>query len=450
MGKWNEQSRAAAETLERYILDTTWDFFPPEVKERAVTCASDLFITMILCSKTHMAQNGVRLAESVFPAGDIPVIGTETRLNMMGAVTAYGYTANALDIDDGHNLIKGHPGSVLAAGLLPAALRANSTYKEFLTALIVGYEVSIRAGLTLHRYYNYYHGTGSWGAFGVASGISKLLGSDRRILSNALGIADYQGPLAPVMRIVEIPSMNKDGIAWGAITGAMAVEAAMHGITGQFYNLLEPSFKPMLDSLGKEYLCMDLYFKYFPCCRWAQAAVMCALDLRKKYVLSCDEIESVHIHTFKAGTQLSSIKPVYSDEAQYNMVYPVCVALAEGKFIPEHVSEEYIAAHPGVVEMMDRVKFEVDDAMEAEFPQKRYARLEIIKTDGERLISGIHEPKGEAGEFVGLDWIADKFSNTAGQVFAPKDQTWLLETLSDADSKALLRDIIAGINHRIR
>ena len=97
-------------------------FFPPEVKERAVTCASDLFITMILCSKTHMAQNGVRLAESVFPAGDIPVIGTETRLNMMGAVTAYGYTANALDIDDGHNLIKGHPGSVLAAGLLPAAL----------------------------------------------------------------------------------------------------------------------------------------------------------------------------------------------------------------------------------------------------------------------------------------------------------------------------------------
>ena len=449
MSEWNTQSLAASETLEQYILGATWDSFPSEVKEHALVCASDLFVTLILCSRTRMAQSGVRLAESVFPRGDIPVIGTEICFNMMGAVTAYGYSINALDIDDGHNLIKGHPGAVLAAGLLPAALRVNATYKEFLTALIVGYEVSIRAGLALHRYYNFYHGTGSWGAFGAAAGVCKLLGADREVLSNALGIADYQGPLAPVMRIVEIPSMNKDGIAWGAVTGAMAVEAAMHGITGQFYNLLEPDFQPLLDSLGKEYLCMDLYFKYFPCCRWAQAAVMCALDLREKYTLTYDEIEKVYIRTFKAGTQLSSVKPAFCDEAQYNMVYPVCVALTEGKFVPEYVSEEYIAANPGVVAMMDRVKFEVDNDMEAEFPKKRYAQLEILKTDGTTLVSEVHEPKGEPEEKVDIDWIADKFSAAAGAWFSSKNQEALLKTLSDANSKIPLRDIIAGINQNI-
>jgi len=449
MSEWNEQSRAASETLERYILETKWESFPSEVKKRAITCASDLFVTMILCSKTRMAQNGVRLAESVFPRGDIPVIGTDACFNMMGAVTAYGYNINALDIDDGHNLIKGHPGAVLTAGLLPAALRANSTYKEFLTALIVGYEVSIRAGLALHRYYDFYHGTGSWGAFGAAAGISRLLGTDREVLSNALGIADYQGPLAPVMRIVEIPSMNKDGIAWGAVTGAMAVEAAMHGITGQFYNLLEPDFKPLLDSLGNEYLCLDLYFKYFPCCRWAQAAVMCALELREKNALTCGEIEKVHIRTFKAGTQLSSVKPAFCDEAQYNMVYPVCVALAEGEFTPRHVSEEYIAAHPGVAAMMDRVEFEVDDGMEAKFPQKRFARLEVVKTDGTKLVSEIHEPKGEPEENVGPDWVMDKFS-AARQCFSPENQERLMHALSDPDSKTPLREIIAGINRNIQ
>lgn len=449
MSEWNKQSREAAEKLEKYILETKWEDFPSEVKERAVTCASDLFATMILCSKTRMAQNGAKLARVVFPQGDIPVVGMDASLNMMGAVTAYGYNINALDIDDGHNMIKGHPGAVLMAGLLPAALKTGASYKELLTALVVGYEVAIRAGLALHRYYGFYHGTGSWGAFGVAAGVGRLLGADQKNLSNALGIADYQGPLAPVMRIVEIPSMNKDGIAWGSITGAMAVEAAMQGITGQFYNLLEPEFEPLLDSLGKEYECLNLYFKYFPCCRWAQAAVMCALELREKNALTSSDIDRVYIRTFKAGTQLSSVKPVLCDEAQYNMLYPVCAALAEGKFVPYHDSEEYIAAHQDVVNMMDRVEFVVDDEMEAQFPQKRYARMEVVKTDGTRLTSQVHEPKGEREEKVGLDWVKDKFSVAGERCFSPQSQMELLGILADADTEISLKEIIAYINRNL-
>ena len=446
MSELNTASRAAAEKLERYILETTWEDLPDIVKERAKTCTVDLFDVMIACSHTHMAKAGIRLAEDVFACGSIPIVGTSSRLNLMGAVTAYGYNINALDVDDGHNMIKGHPGAVLMAGLWPTALMVGATYREFLTALVIGYEVSIRAGLALHKYYGFYHGTGSWGAFGVAAGMARLLKLDRETLANALGIADYQGPLAPIMRIVEIPSMNKDGIAWGAITGAMAVEAARKGITGQFYNLLEPENQPLINTLGQDYEIMNIYFKYFPSCRWAQPAIVSALELREKHMLKAEEIERIFIKTFKAATKLSSVTPVHCDDAQYNMVYPVCAALIEGKFTPVEVSEEYLACHPEVVALMSCVEFTVDPELEALFPRKRFARLEVVKKNGERLLSAMNEPLGEQEHQVDLAWVTRKFRDVSGHCFSVQAQDRLISMLADSSYARPLEDLVEFVN----
>jgi 2-methylcitrate dehydratase PrpD len=449
MSEWNVQSRQSAECLERFILETQWEDLPSLVRERAVTCVMDLFGVMIACSQTHMAHNGIRLAEETFASGSIPVVGTSSRMNLIGAVTAYGYNINALDADDGHNMIKGHPGSVLMAGLWPAAVQRGVSYKEFLTAMVIGYEVAIRAGLALHRHYNYYHGTGSWGAFGVAAGVARLSGSGREVLSNALGIADYQGPIAPVMRIVEIPSMNKDGVAWGAVTGAMAVEAAMRGITGRFYNLLEQEYGELLQTLGADYEILNVYFKFFPCCRWAHPAIVAALALRRKHAITAEDVDKVSIRTFKAATQLSSVTPTLCDEAQYNMIYPVCAALAEGRFTPVEVSEDYLHSHPQVVAMMGRVSFEVDDDFEAQFPRKRYAQLKVLKTNGETLVSDVAEPLGESEHLVDPGWVSRKLQGFCAHCFPKEAITVLMDMLRDPEACFDLCDVVQFINRNL-
>ena len=429
MSEWNSKSRSAADFLEKYILETEWEDFPPEIRTRATVCALDLFGTMIVCSRTQMAKNGIELAKRLFPSGEIPIIGSHEKFGLMGAVTANGYNVNALDIDDGHNLIKGHPGAVLMAGILPAAFEVKASYKELLTALVVGYEVAIRAGLALHHYYGFYHGTGSWGAFGVAAAVCRLYKVDRTVLKNALGIADYQGPLAPVMRIVEIPSMNKDGIAWGAITGVMAVEAAKSGITGEFYNLLEPSNQKLIYTLGKEYEIKNLYFKYFPCCRWAHAPIAGVLDLKKKHKFKIEEIDKIEIRTFKAATQLSSKVPEFCDEAQYNMVYPVCAAAFEGEYTPIQDSEEYIRSHPEIIRLMEKVEYSVEEKFEAEFPRKRFAQVKIITNRGKYFISETVEPWGEQEENIGVEQISEKFVNVTKHCLSSSIQTVLCEKL---------------------
>jgi 2-methylcitrate dehydratase PrpD len=78
--------------------------------------------------------------------------------SVAGAVLANGFAANALDIDDGHRLVKGHPGACTLPVILAAGEMVPScSGKAFLTALVIGYEIGIRAGLIRHALYRTYH-----------------------------------------------------------------------------------------------------------------------------------------------------------------------------------------------------------------------------------------------------------------------------------------------------
>ena len=77
-------------------------------------------------------------------AGEATVIRAGRKLPCAAASLVNGFIVNALDIDDGYRLVKGHPGAAVFPALLAAAEQAGATGKEFLEALIIGYEVAIR------------------------------------------------------------------------------------------------------------------------------------------------------------------------------------------------------------------------------------------------------------------------------------------------------------------
>lgn len=139
--------------------------------------------------------------------------GTGEVLSEQGATLVNATAANALDIDDGHRDVKGHPAAVVTPPALAAAEATDATVGEFLTAVGVGYELAVRAGLAIHATDGVYTGTGSWGAVGAAAAVARLRGlSVGETTGAALGIAEYHAPRTPIMRGVERPSMIKDGI----------------------------------------------------------------------------------------------------------------------------------------------------------------------------------------------------------------------------------------------
>ncbi|MFB9806670.1 MmgE/PrpD family protein [Haladaptatus pallidirubidus] len=90
--------------------------------------------------------------------------GNGVRVHMEGATLANATAANALDIDDGHREVKGHPAAVVVPAALAAAEFVDATVDQFLDAVYVGYEIGVRAGMAIHETDDVYTGTGSWGA----------------------------------------------------------------------------------------------------------------------------------------------------------------------------------------------------------------------------------------------------------------------------------------------
>ena len=216
--------------VEDYILRTRWEDFPQAVKDRALVCGVDLMMALILGSHGTQFQCGRRLAAHVEP-GRLTIPGCRDTFSFLGAAIAMGHASNSFDIDDGHNMIKGHPGTSFIGGLLAAALERDIPYREYLTALVVGYDVAVREGLALQDHYRFLHSTGTYGAVATAAVAGRVLGMSREQLNTALSMAEFHAPLTPVMRAVEHPSMNKDGTPFGVMVGVLAVLDTLGGET---------------------------------------------------------------------------------------------------------------------------------------------------------------------------------------------------------------------------
>lgn len=315
--------------------------------------------------------------------------GSGTSLATEGATLANGIAANALDIDDGHREVKGHPAAVVIPPAVAAAEVTDASMQEFLDAVFVGYEIAVRAGLAIHAVDDIYTGTGSWGAVGAAAATARLFDFSTEQVAHALGVAEYHAPRTPIMRGVEQPGMTKDGIGWGAYAGIVAAHLAKAGFTGSGTVFDESD---VTDTLGEEFHVTNGYLKPYPCCRWAQPGVEAVLTLVSQHDFNPEDVQSIVIETFEEATHLQVHNPKTPEEAQYSYPYPVAAALAHGRFTQ---AEHAVSARtdPNILKLAERVEFSVDETLNARFPSECLARVEI-ETSNDTYQSNVTPARG--------------------------------------------------------
>ena len=430
--------------LDNFLLETRWEDLPAQVQKRLRGCMLDLLGALVAGSGSEQFRVGVRLAKRLFKDGDIAAIGTVETFSATGAATAMGHSSNAYDIDDGHNIIRAHPGTSFIGGLLAAGYEKDIDAKDFLTALYVAYEATIRMGAAIMDYYQFAHSSGTFGAVGVVAGAGRIYGFTKEQMNNALSVSEFNAPLVPGIRSVEYPSMNKDGVPFGVMVGQLALEATQCGFTGN-KNLLEAEeFAHYLDDLGTKHEVMDLYFKPYPCCRWGHPAIDACLAVMQDNDVKPEDIEQVIVETFFKATQLSKDIPSCADEAQYNIAYPVASSIVNGGFSIAQVEE---TSDPKVHAMMEKLTFQCDPELDAQFPAKRLCRVRMILKDGRTVVSGVHEPRGEAFENIGYDWLVEKFLRITGHKLTRDQQNELIADLQN--DNWTVRELIRKVNNFI-
>lgn len=145
--------------------------------------------------------------------------------------------------------------------LAAAEITSSCNGEQFLTGLLVAYELGIRAGLIRHATYEIYHSSGSWGAVAGAAAVGRMIGLTPEKLFHAMGCAEYHAPIAPMMKGIDTPSMGKDSIGWGCMVGVMSAIMARDGFTGitpLFDDTPDPDW---VENLGHSWEILNLYFK---------------------------------------------------------------------------------------------------------------------------------------------------------------------------------------------
>ena len=328
-------------------------------------------------------------------------------------------TIDSIDAHDGYKPTKGHAGcGVLPAllALLEAQYCAEVSEEELLTGLLIGYEIACRAGASLHDSVCDYHTSGAWVALAAAALGARILQLDAEQTRHALGIAEYHGPRSQMMRVIDHPTMLKDGSGWGAMAGVSAAYLAADGFTGApAVTVCDPVVDDIWADLGKEWIIFDQYFKPQPVCRWAQPSVEAALSLRETYAIDPTAIERIDITTFHEAARLATAHPATTEHAQYSLPFPVAAALARGQLGATEVTADGLG-DPAIDQLADRVFIQEDAAHNAAFPVNRYARVSVELSNGRVLTSEDHEPRGDATAHLDDDEIRAKFHTFAAPV----------------------------------
>ena len=412
-----------------WVLSLGREDLPPAIRHQLKRCILDGIGAAIAGTRTRTARIAAEFGAEMGAGGPATVLASGDRLTVALAALANGVAANALDVDDGYRPVKGHPGAFI---ILPAigACEERGAH-DLLSAIAAGYEIATRAAVATHRHYRHYHASGSWGPLGTAACVGRIIGLNAEQMGWAFGLAEYHAALSPIERCLSQPAMTKDGIGWGAFAGACAAYMASKGFTGNPSLLDDPSNDDLMSDLGANWRVLDLYFKPYTCCRWAQPAVDGALALKRQHGFRHQDVKRVVVHTFREACGLQMTLPANTEEAQYNLAWPVAAALAHGEVGPMQIEDAGLG-DDATRRIAALVETSVEQEIQARFPDEALARVEIELTVGPVLKGELMSARGDAHTPLSEQEIVGKFLGLAKPVIGD-DAHGLVEAVAELE-----------------
>ena len=452
----NNNETGITQILAKFASNVNYEDLPPDVVDRAKYFCLDFAGVTLNGSPTDSAKAVVKALDDVGRSGPSTIVGTNKRALPEYAAMANGTAFHSIEMDDVNNEASLHPGVVAFPTALAMADIAPVTGKDFISAVVAGYDVIIRLGRALKPKEHYgrgFHPTGTCGAFGGAAVAARLLGLQGDDYTHALGIAGSQA--AGSMEYLAQGAWTKRlHPGWSAHSGIWAALLARAGYSGPttilegrdgFLNAYsgDPDPSLVLKDLGEEYQVTRTGVKPHACCRYNQGPIDCLLEIGKSNDFQALDIEEVKIGVLSQGMRLVA-EPVEAKrnpksvvDMQFSMPFAAAVALSYGSAS----LNEYaigIPDRPEVRHIMDRVQCVTDPKLDAQTPKLFPAWAEVRTSDGRTMRSELTYPKGDPENPVTCDEMRSKFNLLSAPVISSQRQQ---EIISAIDSLEQMDDV---------
>lgn len=408
---------------------------PGSVRTVARHCLLDWFGCAIAGSREPLTEI---LVEAV-AAGDADkatLIGRRERTAPVTAALINGAMSHALDFDDTHTLMSGHPSAPVIPAALALAERDDRDGAAFIAAIVAGIETECRLGALANpgHYALGFHATGTLGTFGAASACAHLLSLDSARWTHALAIAGTQ---AAGLKLA-FGTMSKPLHAGRAASnGLLAAMLARGGYTGAD-NIVETEQgfarthgaieidAGRLDGLRDRWLIADTLFKYHASCYLTHAPIEAAMSLRAGGV-HADAIESVEVRASTGCMGVCDLpEPSTGLEGKFSLRATTALALLGDDTSNPSSFNDARMRDALFVAMRDRVTFVPTAGLPAT------QATVVVRTGGRELIAEADTGRPETDLACQSARLVAKFMTLAAPVIGP-------------DRAAALRDAIQGI-----
>ena len=396
------------------------DQIPLSVTARAVDLFVDWVGSAVAGTRAAAVQTIARFAEEMGPAdgpSEILISGRRTSPYFASMINAAA--SHVVEQDDVHNGSVFHPGTVIFSPALAVAQALGASGREFLVAVVAGYEVGIRVGEFLGRsHYRVFHTTGTAGTVAASVAVGRLLKLSANQMQHAIGSGGTQA--AGLWEFLRDAADSKQlhtahaasaGLisAYLARNGFTAARAILEGPQGMGVGMSRDADRTRLnDRLGSRWATAETSFKFHASCRHTHPAADALLKAMQEQHLGGNDIAHVTacVHQSAIDVLGAVTVPVTVHQAKFSMG-TVLGLIAYGGVAG--VSEfEGVLLRDEVARFRENVSMALDPEVDAAYPKRWLGKVVIDTKDGRRIAARVDDPKGDPANTLTRDELTRK------------------------------------------
>ena len=423
--------------LAKWIVELKWVDIPEDVIDYAKVLILDILGCMLGGSIQDSNKAALRFVRSVGGTPESTVVNYGDKTNAYNAAFLNASFGHGWDFDEIISPGAAHAASACTAATMALGERELINGREFLEAWIAGYEVSNRIGVAVKpgHMHRGFHEVGTVGSFAGTGAASKILQLNEWQTENALAIAVSQAAGTFQHSQTTGGAIKRCHSGFASSTGVRSAMLAKEGMTGPREALEgkkgfilchageENNMGAVTQDLGRLWYTTRAAIKNYSCCAAQYGILDVIYDLKKKYNLKPEDIESIKIGVaslpkWMVGTiKGEEVKDIFG--AQFSARFGVGLALVVG----ENRIRAYQHNVPPfgkwkeVVEIAKRVDIVQDTKIDSIYEKTgnpRYTIIQIQLKNGQVLKGKLEgQPKGFVENPMTKQEQLDKFYGQA-------------------------------------
>jgi 2-methylcitrate dehydratase PrpD len=439
--------------LTGYIAQVQSAELPLPVLEKAKHHILDTLAAMVSGSQLKPGRLAIAYAKQQGGPPEAQVVASRIRVSAVNAALANGMLAHSDETDDSHSTGGIHPGCAIVPAALAMAERENASGKDFLRAVVLGYDVGCRTtkalgGRMALRARNHlpFSISGTMGCTAAAGSLAGLKSDQFPHLfsygaQQASGVMTYARDTEHIEKAFIFGGMP----ARNGVTAAIMVQNGFTGLTDVFSgdgNFLiayseTPRPEELAAELGSRYEVMGSSIKKY-CVGFPIQLPLEALTLiMQEHRIRAQDVEQVVAHLEGGGAHTVNNREM----PDINLQHIFAITLLDGDLSFEAAHSFERMRDPRVLEVKARISLVAEPEVER-VPPQRHSIVEVNTKDGRSLRKRVTTFRGNEDNPLSKEGVEKKASDLLEPMLGAQRSSRLIDAVGRLETLESIRDLV--------